>query len=372
MKIKIVDAMMGKGKTSWAINFMNERTEFGYVYITPFLDEVDRVMSSVEYPTYTPKVHMNDDGNVVFKKEAFNKLLIGKKSIVSTHSLFASVNDTDKDLITAGNYVLILDEVMSVVDTINISASDLKLLINQKAILFSDDNEQVIWNDEFKDYRGKFTYIKDIAKDGRLIHLNGNLLYWKFPVDVFKAFNEVIILTYKFRSQIQHYYYQLHNIEFDYYSVDNIGGKYKLIDYVDEGGAELRDLINIVDDEKLNSIGNREGNLSSNWFNTASDDVVKSLKNNVMNYYMNREPKVSSKYKLWTTFNDFRKSITGKGYSRGFLQHLARATNEYQHKTKLAYVLNKYMLVPISQYFGHHDIKVDQDDYALSEMLQWI
>ncbi|MEA1973836.1 MAG: hypothetical protein U9N34_11170, partial [Candidatus Cloacimonadota bacterium] len=24
------------------------------------------------------------------------------------------------------------------------------------------------------------------------------------------------------------------------------------------------------------------------------------------------------------------------------------------------------------QYFGHHDIKVDQDDYALSEMLQWI
>lgn len=42
-KINIVDSIMGSGKTSWAIQKMNEDKNNKYVFITPFLDEVKRI-----------------------------------------------------------------------------------------------------------------------------------------------------------------------------------------------------------------------------------------------------------------------------------------------------------------------------------------
>ena len=43
-KITVVDAPMGKGKTSWAIKYMNELGKEYFrnriIYITPYLDEV--------------------------------------------------------------------------------------------------------------------------------------------------------------------------------------------------------------------------------------------------------------------------------------------------------------------------------------------
>ena len=49
-----------------------------------------------------------------------------------------------------------------------------------------------------------------------------------------------------------------------------------------------------------------------------------------------------------------------------------RATNEYQDKTSLAYVANRYMKPYLVKMFKYRDITVDQDKWALSEMLQWI
>ena len=37
MKIKVVDSIMGSGKTSWAIDRMNYNDNKKYVYITPYL-----------------------------------------------------------------------------------------------------------------------------------------------------------------------------------------------------------------------------------------------------------------------------------------------------------------------------------------------
>ena len=49
-KITVVDAPMGKGKTSWAIKYMNELGKEYFrnriIYITPYLDEVKRVKES--------------------------------------------------------------------------------------------------------------------------------------------------------------------------------------------------------------------------------------------------------------------------------------------------------------------------------------
>ena len=48
-KVNIIDSIMGSGKTSWAIQFMEgmHRSYQKFLYITPFKSEVERVIGSV-------------------------------------------------------------------------------------------------------------------------------------------------------------------------------------------------------------------------------------------------------------------------------------------------------------------------------------
>lgn len=48
MKIKIIDSIMGSGKTSAAINYMNKDYQKKFIYITPYLDEVDRLVKFLQ------------------------------------------------------------------------------------------------------------------------------------------------------------------------------------------------------------------------------------------------------------------------------------------------------------------------------------
>ena len=42
--VTVVDCICGSGKTSWAIDYMNTNTNKKFIYITPYLDEVERVL----------------------------------------------------------------------------------------------------------------------------------------------------------------------------------------------------------------------------------------------------------------------------------------------------------------------------------------
>ena len=46
--IHVVDMAMGSGKTSSAISYMNEHPEKRYLYITPFIDETERVVKACD------------------------------------------------------------------------------------------------------------------------------------------------------------------------------------------------------------------------------------------------------------------------------------------------------------------------------------
>lgn len=42
--IKVCDAIMGSGKSSAAITYMNEHPDDKFIYITPYLNEVKRIV----------------------------------------------------------------------------------------------------------------------------------------------------------------------------------------------------------------------------------------------------------------------------------------------------------------------------------------
>lgn len=197
-----------------------------------------------------------------------------------------------------------------------------------------------------------------------------------FPIEVFNSFREIYVLTYRFDLQLQRYYYDYYGLPYKYMSVagDSLN-TYHLVEYscdISHIKYDYKKLIHICENEKMNMIGGRDNDLSKSWYDRNSKNVsMNTLKNNIINFFNNIRGGGASD-NIWTTFKDYRQELKGKGYTKGFLPLNARATNEYRNRTAIVYPVNKYINPFVKNFFSDNKIAVDEDGYALSEMLQFI
>lgn len=49
-----------------------------------------------------------------------------------------------------------------------------------------------------------------------------------------------------------------------------------------------------------------------------------------------------------------------------------RASNKYRDRTSIAYPVNRYINTGVKNFFIKHNVEIDEDGFALSEMLQFI
>jgi hypothetical protein len=144
-----------------------------------------------------------------------------------------------------------------------------------------------------------------------------------------------------------------------------------------------KQLITIYDDEKLNMIGDADTALSKTWYMRNKDNVlIQQLKANTLNFFCNKLTvynettekweKSKSSNNIWTTFKDYKNLISGKGYAKGYLASNMRATNNYRNRSVIAYLVNKYFNPFVKNFFMGQGIEVQEDDYAVSEMLQFL
>ena len=49
-----------------------------------------------------------------------------------------------------------------------------------------------------------------------------------------------------------------------------------------------------------------------------------------------------------------------------------RATNKFAHKVNLVYSVNVFLNPFVIKYFNRNKIKLNENNYALSQLLQWI
>lgn len=367
-KVTVIDSICGSGKTSKFIEIMNNNTNNKYIYITPYLDEIQRVLNSCDNRVfYEPKTERGEGS----KLKDFNNLLSQGKNIVSTHSLFAMVNDETLRYLEKYNYTLVMDEVFEVCSEIKITKSDREILLRDKVSISEDG--KLTWID--KEYKGTLTKYKNAIEKGDCYIFDDCFMLWTFPCKVMNALEHTYILTYMFRGQLQRYYYDMNEIKYEYKSIKKINGKYEIIEYLEKGDLTyLRDLINICDNEKLNKIGEGRYTLSKSWYikqDNNKTDAFDLLKNNIYNYFRNIT-KSKSKDNMWTTFKDYKNNLKGAGYSKGFISCNARATNEYRNKRNLAYTINTFNNPMILKFFRNKNVNVDEDSFALSELIQWI
>lgn len=372
--VKIVDGMMGIGKSSSIINYINSpfSNEELFLVITPYKDEIIRYKNACSNKNFKQPMY-NTSGNGS-KVDSLKELINKGENIVSTHALFQKFDAELIDMCRAKNYTLVMDEVANVVEEYHISDSDFEIL--KKDFIFIDESTNLIrWREDKNNYLGEFSDIKRLCDLGSLAYYSGSIMMWLFPIDAFNSFRNIFILTYMFNAQMQKYYYDYYKLPYEFmYVVGDSLESYQITDIkpYQSFKYDYSKLINIIENEKLNQIGDRQTDLSKAWFDrNKNNSVIPQLKKNIYNFFRNIRND-NTKDNLWTTFKDYRKKLQGKGYTKGFLSINARATNDYRERTSVAYVANRYINPIIKSFFQQHNIQVDEDNFALSEMLQFI
>lgn len=373
--IQVCDAIMGTGKSSAAITYMNEHENERFIYITPYLDEAKRIKNGCPSKQFVEPSDKLEKYN--FKKSKHTAALIKEgRNITTTHQAFKSYSKEMLEDIRRQGYRLIIDENVDVLEKYDCSKDDIQLLIDSGYIKDVEGTYKLIRTDYsgivFKEF---FEFIgnKELMhyEDGHGTHL----FYWVLSAELMTSFKDIIILTYLFEGQSLHHFLEMYNLEYEYIGIQKSeDGSFRFCEYpgyAPEYTYRIKDMIHILDKEKLNSIGDDMTALSMGWYDK-NEEKVEQLKKNIFNCIYNIWEESDTDERLWGCYKSYEHKISGKGYKKAFLTFNTKATNAFKNRKYLMYIVNIYMNVTDKLFYQSRGIKVNEDMYALSIMVQWI
>ena len=387
--INIVDAIMGSGKTSAAIQYMNEHADRRFLYITPFNEETSRIRDAC--PSLDFWIPSNQISKYEFRKGKHLKALVEQgRNVAMTHTLFKMSENEVVELIAERGYVVIIDEVIDVFEPLEISGSDIEMIINSGWLVGqgSGENTEYEYLESAADKKyqgGRFTDLFTLARSRRLINLNESstkrkFCFWTLHKELFTLSDTIFVLTYLFDGMPMKAFLDMNGIPYRYTGVGkDASGCYRFSD--DAAAPEyvktLPEKIHICSDARLNSIGDRRTALSASWTKEAamrhSDERLDRLRRNINTFFRNHCPAdIRSDGRLWCTYKDAAGRVRDKGFYNSHLAWNSRATNKYQHCAAMAYCVNVFMNPNMVNYFSACGTEVDVDQYALANMVQWI
>ena len=372
--VKVCDAIMGTGKSSAAITYMNDHPEKKFIYITPYLEEATRIATSCSrLHFFEPKQKTEFNGS---KTLHTIDLVKRGENIATTHQAFRFYPQELLELVSGQGYTLIIDENVDVLETLDEDPADIQMAIDAGYISEIRPDVFHLVKDVYdgKTHRDLFRVLR--TRD--LIRMTGeskeSFFYWQLPPELITSFDEVYILTYLFEGQSLHHFLEMYDIPYQFVGVEKTGdSEFRFsssTEYVPDYVQNIHDMIEIVDDPKLNDVGEDDFSLSMSWFDKESSDTSR-LKNNLYNFFRYMCGAEAAD-RMWSTYRDAKSKIQGKGYTNGFIPFNKKATNEYRNRTAVAYCVNLYMNVGQKLFYQNNGVEVDEDAYALSIMVQWI
>lgn len=372
--VSVCDAIMGSGKSSACIEYMNRHPEKKYIYITPYLDEANRIKQGC------PKLYFYEPSKQSAETR-HSKILdtvkrIGEgRNIASTHEAFSYYTPDMIELIRENHYTLMIDESVNVLQQENEDPGNIEVLVEGGYVARDGESYSLTG----KEFPGSFC--KDFMrrlKSRELYHVSGDnyksdYYFWVLSSEFLLAFDDVIIMTYLFHGHDMCMMMELSGIEFNYICVEHDENGYHFCDKLSEAPAYTRDLINkihIFDNDKLNEIGDDRCSLSMTWF--ANRENKDQLKRNIRMYFEYYMKEFASHERLFGTYKDCISDIGRRGYMNSGLVFNSRATNDYADKHVLVYAANLFYDGGRKTFFSERGMRVNEDLYALSTMVQWI
>lgn len=370
VEVTVVDGICGKGKSSWAIQHMIDNPKDKYIYITPYLDEITRVLETCGKEGVVlsqPQVHKGRGKKINHFKEMLSK----GENIVCTHALIDYWDEECDEIINRYGYTLIMDEVHNVITPYTFDEDDINLLYNSKFFTV-EERGKLTWTGT---YKGRlFNEFKNLCKQGALYYYGGKLYLWAFPVGLFKNMKKIYVLTWYFEAQLQSYYYRFNSIEYDMKTVEMVNGKYSLKKYdAIEAMSDAKKMLGFINvyEGNLNFDNTDKIKLTSSWYERSDTASLKTLSDNSRNFLKHIVKGVVND-SMWTCKKDKQSIVKPSGFSTGFIPLNARATNAYRHKENCVYLYNVYMNPIEKRFFMSQGIHVNEELYALTELLQWV
>lgn len=383
--IEILDCCCGSGKTTKLIDDISKlNNDTKVIYVTPLLSECYRVSGA--YPKETedgdvdysqPEIqefggYIYDTSHKLYSKffqhpTASNKdgskltgltsLLEQGHNITTTHALFRSLTKEHLDLIKSQNYLLIIDEVLSVYTEYLELKNELPKLLENKIMFLDTDGVTLRWNRTLCCDLERYETEINLCDSGSLLLLDNKVLLWEMSPEILSCFKQIKMATYLFDGSYMCGFLKYHGFT---YTTETFGKK----------GKDFKSLIKIVNDDKLNKIGDRITALSSSS-QVNNRTYNEQLKKNLVNLF-NHKHKVPKEERLWCCYKGAFNSIKGFGYTKNFLAVGTKATNNYAHTSVVAFTVNLFANPIIARHLQTKGITIDENKLALGEMIQWL
>lgn len=412
--ITVVDAPCGAGKTEWAISHMNAHPEESYIFVTPFLTEVERIKQGTTAEFYDPQYYqrtelLGGDTGSKTKLADFNDLLASGRNVVTTHTTFTSATQETIDILRDNDYHLIVDEAVDVLIPLNdvvessryrVKKTDAELMLGN-GIIAIDNDCRVHWTGGCLpvdgDERHAYSEVQRYAENGTLLLIDGKFFLWELPPELFNVVESVTVLTYRIEGSFLYPYLSIHGMDCTKKSVCGAYGQgFDLVPYqIDlEQRKVWKQLITLYPDTE------NYGPLSVTWYNNNVQKHPKSseagaLRNGLRRFLRDARPEDV----MWTCPKSSRDDIAPRGYKlirelsddekrnrtqkeleqyiddnglRCWVASNARATNYYSGRHRLAYMLNLNPNPEVCKYFGKRGAKMSKDEFALAGLIQWV
>ena len=406
INIAVCDAITGVGKTSSAFRYMNENPNRKFLYIAPNLDRTGRIVrecpkldfvepkrSPVRIFPYEDDIEQDDDGfRMCTKSEDLIELLEQGRNIYSTHQLFTRMTPAALELIRSMGYTLIVDEALDTFRMEYLSAGDIKMMAAAQAIRF--EGEKIVMTPEGDELLRESASLREywMRLQGQSLFVlkncnGGKVLYgfWTLRKEMLEAFQEVWMLTYQFRYQELYYYCQIEKIPYYYVGVerDEKGFYFSSTgSYVPDYTKQMKSLIQIVDDKKLNAVGDQRTDLSASYYKSSKRCKTVVLQHSLRAFAERRgvpfgapeevEGTDQGTRRMMTVFKSARKNMMIHGWKQSWVPCTQRGIITLRNRDVLAYLINRFMHVYKRQFLVHMGAKVDEEGFALTGMIQWV
>jgi hypothetical protein len=379
-KIEVLDSIMGSGKSTSILEWCESQPDTPFLYVTPLLSESEvRVVEACVDSKFTAP------STVDFKTkgEHLLDLLNTGVNISITHALYSSLRKEHLNIIKENDYVLILDEEVSFIEPLGqgYTKDDFNYLLHLKQVRI-DETGRLHWLDNNIGDTTKYSKFANMCRLGMIYQAkrDESMLVTQLPMDLILCAKRVILLTYLFKGSILESFLTIKGIDvvpFTDVSVQEVRKK------------DIAKLIEFVGDRQVKEWSAER--LSSSWYtNTATQKDLNKLALAIR--AVGNSNKATLKDLLWCTtatvgrprMKSMRK-VTPKGYGSGsgvineygiadgcFLACNARATNAYRDRSVLVHCYNRFPSPVVVGFLQDHGATVSVNQYALSEMVQWV
>ena len=374
-KIKVLDAVMGAGKTRYIFQNIKDRIEAGeslkILYVSPFLTEVGDPDSKIPEVSQgrvhreCPEANFKSPTKSPSKRVSLKRLLIDGENICCTHALFEDMDEETAELLKTQGYEVIIDEAIEAVkgyDEKKVKKGDWKFI--HQSIAVDPDSCLVRWTD-LDNSPTSFDHIKILCQEKRLYYYRNSFWILELPLSILTKAKQVTICTYMFEASVLNCYLNKYNLPFEYIDNEAVGleSEQAII-------SRANQLITFVDSSYAKEIG--KSKLSKTAYDNMSGKKLTTYRGYLEKLVERHLKEVKGSELIWTCYGDQKRLLSGKGYTRSWLPCNARATNDYADKKAGIYLVDRYVHPMVNSFLKESDAEVQEELYALSEMLQWI